>query len=177
MLAAIRFGDSRVFAGTFPLPITMPAARGAFIAPATSLHRRLLLAAVLLSGALCWGNGAGSTTNISVNFSGAPAVGRPWHGVGGLSGGGATSTFLFAYSPKAREEILDLCVIILLPCVCCPAAVCDRHPTALPSYYSEISGAFLLAVAVAAATSATQFHNFRSSLSSSISPSPHPIPR
>jgi len=28
-------------------------------------------------------------------------------GVGGLSGGGATSTFLFAYEPSARDEILD----------------------------------------------------------------------
>ena len=34
----------------------------------------------------------------------------PWYrydGIGGLSGGGATSTFLMAYEPEIRSEIMD----------------------------------------------------------------------
>ena len=38
------------------------------------------------------------------------ATTAPWYrydGIGGLSGGGATSTFLMAYEPQIRSEIMD----------------------------------------------------------------------
>jgi hypothetical protein len=43
--------------------------------------------------------------NTAINASTAPWY--PFDGVGGLSGGGATSTFLMAYSPEYRSEIMD----------------------------------------------------------------------
>ena len=35
------------------------------------------------------------------------ATGRRYDGLGGLSGGGATSAYLMAYPPKQRSDILD----------------------------------------------------------------------
>lgn len=37
----------------------------------------------------------------------AGAAGRRYDGLGGLSGGGATSAYLMAYPPKQRSDILD----------------------------------------------------------------------
>ena len=42
-----------------------------------------------------------------INYARADVDSVRFDGVGGLSGGGATSTFLFAYEPSARDEILD----------------------------------------------------------------------
>ena len=44
------------------------------------------------------------STAIAINLT---ALGRRYDGIGGLSGGGATSTFLQAYPHAARSEILD----------------------------------------------------------------------
>ena len=42
-----------------------------------------------------------------INYKITTANSIRFDGVGGLSGGGATSTFLFAYEPSVRAEILD----------------------------------------------------------------------
>ena len=42
-----------------------------------------------------------------INYRSATIDSIRFDGVGGLSGGGATSTFLFAYEPSARAKILD----------------------------------------------------------------------
>ena len=44
---------------------------------------------------------------IGLDFGVARASGRSFDGVGGLSGGGATSTFLLAYKEPQRSQILD----------------------------------------------------------------------
>ena len=74
-------------------------------APGAMVHSRT--AVLLLLFALAW----------KAPFSCAPEISytkinstKPWYrfdGIGGLSGGGATSNFLFAYPEAAQTEMLD----------------------------------------------------------------------
>ena len=66
---------------------------------------RALASALHVLAALCV-HGVVPSASIPLDF-GPNNTGRPFDGVGGLSGGGATSTFLLAYKEPQRSEILD----------------------------------------------------------------------
>ena len=76
----------------------MMAVSGATNAPQARMARTLLLLPLLLSPAA-----APPPFVIDADAAG----GRPFDGVGGLSGGGATSKLLPSYPPQQRSEILD----------------------------------------------------------------------
>ncbi len=63
-----------------------------------------MLAATLFLSCVCVASNA-QTTSYSITDSAGPA--RVLDGIGGLSGGGATSVFLPSYPEPARSQILD----------------------------------------------------------------------
>ena len=65
--------------------------------------RRALLA---LAPPLFFGSAAAAGQPVALDFA-QNASGRRFDGIGGLSGGGATSTFLLAYKEPQRSQILD----------------------------------------------------------------------
>ena len=65
----------------------------------------VLAAVLVVPASLATATHSNSSVSSLIVAHGVPAF--RFDGVGGLSGGGATSTFLMGYDPGARDEILD----------------------------------------------------------------------